>query len=121
MLVSPTFHDSPNKISTLSARLHFSLDKAVNEQEKLKLNKDKLQANTAIQKDRIDTTEEIAKRASDLGPEANLADAGGVNLKRELERAASTPGAAPEIAEKALVGRLARSGVRIQQVFDAAG
>lgn len=33
---------------------------AQNEQEKLKLNQEKLQANTAIQKDRIDTTEEIA-------------------------------------------------------------
>jgi hypothetical protein len=37
-----------------------AMQNAVNEQEKIKLAQDKLQANTAIAKDRIDTTEEIA-------------------------------------------------------------
>lgn len=65
-----------------------------------------------------DTPETIAQKASDMGPEATVADAGGANLKRELERAASIPGAAPEMIEKRLIGRLSRSGVRVQQVFD---
>ena len=65
-----------------------------------------------------DTTAELGEKKKNLGPEATLADAGKVNLKRELERAASTPGKAPEIVERTLIGRLARSGVRIQQVFD---
>jgi hypothetical protein len=37
-----------------------AMQNALNEQEKIKLAQDKLQANTAIAKDRIDTTEEIA-------------------------------------------------------------
>ena len=65
-----------------------------------------------------DTPEQLIKRVKDLGPDATLADVGGTNIKRELERAASNPGRAPEMTEKALVGRLARSGIRIQQVFD---
>jgi hypothetical protein len=65
-----------------------------------------------------DTPEALLQRASDLGPEATLADVGGTNIKRELERAASMPGSAPDITEKALIGRLSRSGIRVQQVFD---
>jgi len=48
------------KAKELQIKEQEAMQNAVNEQEKLKLNKDKLQANTAIQKDRIDTTEEIA-------------------------------------------------------------
>jgi len=65
-----------------------------------------------------DTPQALIRRAEQLGPEANLADLGGANLKRELERAASAPGRAPEMIEKSLVNRLARQGTRVQQVFD---
>jgi hypothetical protein len=64
-----------------------------------------------------DTAEGILARTKDLGPEGTLVDAGKVNLKRELERAASTPGQAPEITERFLVGRLSRSGARIDNIF----
>ena len=81
------------------------------------LNKATQQIARSISRD-SDTPEQILKRSKGLGPEAMMVDAGKVNLKRELERAASTPGQAPEIVERTLIGRLSRSGVRIQQVFD---
>lgn len=65
-----------------------------------------------------DTPADLIQRAESLGKEATLADLGGANLKRELERVASAPGAAPAIVEKSLITRLSRQGVRAQQVFD---
>ena len=48
------------KAKELQIKEQQAMQNAINDQEKLKLDQDKLQANTAIQKDRIDTTEEIA-------------------------------------------------------------
>jgi hypothetical protein len=48
------------KAKELQLKEQAQMQEAMNDAEQLKLNKEKLQANTLIQKDRIDTTEDIA-------------------------------------------------------------
>jgi hypothetical protein len=56
---------------------------------------------------------DVAARQQELGPEAILADVGGVNVQRLAQTIASTPGKAADISEKVLQGRMIKSPERL--------